>query len=149
MGRPRCFLRLAAMILACYIAPTSGCPSDCRCYSLTVECGSLGLKEVPPGVLSATEVSRPIYIKHCDPLAARAAWPASHISVFAVSHLPHRSILISLQWLWLIYSPWPSQMCAWGRGHAVGCVIIHLCLRERVVLCLWSSVAEMFNTNVA
>lgn len=73
MGHPSWFPRLAVMILACCIAPTSGCPSGCRCYSLTVECGSLGLKEVPPGVLSATEVSRPIHIKQCNPLAAHAA----------------------------------------------------------------------------
>uniref|UniRef100_A0A3B5BJB4 LRRNT domain-containing protein n=1 Tax=Stegastes partitus TaxID=144197 RepID=A0A3B5BJB4_9TELE len=27
------------------------CPSGCRCYSLTVECGSLGIKEIPQGQL--------------------------------------------------------------------------------------------------
>ncbi|TRY55788.1 hypothetical protein DNTS_025640 [Danionella cerebrum] len=26
------------------------CPASCRCYSLTVECGSIGIKEIPQGI---------------------------------------------------------------------------------------------------
>lgn len=54
------FSRLALIILACIPRPSLGCPSGCRCYSLTVECGSLGIKEIPQGVSSVTEVSWPI-----------------------------------------------------------------------------------------
>ncbi|XP_008332942.1 leucine-rich repeat-containing protein 24 [Cynoglossus semilaevis] len=32
-----------------------GCPAGCRCYSLTVECGSVGIKEIPQGVPSLTK----------------------------------------------------------------------------------------------
>lgn len=53
------FSRLALIILTCIPRPSLGCPSGCRCYSLTVECGSLGLKEIPQGVPSVTEVSCP------------------------------------------------------------------------------------------
>lgn len=80
--------RLAVMILACGIPPTSGCPSGCRCYSLTVECGSLGLKEVPPGVLSATEVSRPIHIKAVRPAGGArrlTRFPHQWFSLWAAS----------------------------------------------------------------
>ncbi|XP_068197144.1 leucine-rich repeat-containing protein 24-like [Antennarius striatus] len=47
--------RLVLLILACVPPPSLGCPPGCRCYSLTVECGSLGLKEIPPGAPSVTE----------------------------------------------------------------------------------------------
>lgn len=57
------FIRLAVVVLTCTVTTSLGCPSGCRCYSLTVECGSLGLKEVPQGVPAVTEVSRPIDIK--------------------------------------------------------------------------------------
>nr|XP_057924315.1 leucine-rich repeat-containing protein 24 [Doryrhamphus excisus] len=43
------------MVLALFSKTSVGCPSGCRCYSLTVECGSLGIKEIPPGVPSFTE----------------------------------------------------------------------------------------------
>lgn len=59
---PLWFSTLVVIILACIARPSLGCPSGCRCYSLTVECGSLGLKEIPQGVPSVTEVSRPIDI---------------------------------------------------------------------------------------
>lgn len=52
--------RLILIILALVPRPSLGCPSGCRCYSLTVECGSLGIKEIPQGVSSVTEVSWPI-----------------------------------------------------------------------------------------
>lgn len=57
------FSRLALVLLIFIPQLSVGCPSGCRCYSLTVECGSLGLKEIPQGVLSVTEVSWPIDIK--------------------------------------------------------------------------------------
>lgn len=33
------------------------CPATCRCYSMTVECGSLGLREIPASIHPATQVS--------------------------------------------------------------------------------------------
>lgn len=65
----RWFRRL--ILLACILRTSPGCPSACRCYSLTVECGSLGLKEIPQGLLSATEVSWPIDTEWAH-IAARA-----------------------------------------------------------------------------
>ncbi|KAF7651436.1 hypothetical protein LDENG_00110860 [Lucifuga dentata] len=49
------FFRLVLIILAFVTQPSRGCPSSCRCYSLTVECGSLGLKEIPQGVPSVMQ----------------------------------------------------------------------------------------------
>uniref|UniRef100_H3CR96 Leucine rich repeat containing 24 n=1 Tax=Tetraodon nigroviridis TaxID=99883 RepID=H3CR96_TETNG len=43
------------IVMACVLRTSAGCPSACRCYSLTVECGSLGLREIPQGLPSATE----------------------------------------------------------------------------------------------
>lgn len=34
-----------------------GCPAGCRCYSLTVECGSMGLREFPQNIPPITQVS--------------------------------------------------------------------------------------------
>lgn len=51
------FSRLILIILVLIPQPSLGCPSGCRCYSLTVECGSLGVKEIPQGIPSVTEVS--------------------------------------------------------------------------------------------
>ncbi|KAM8849344.1 leucine-rich repeat-containing protein 24 [Spinachia spinachia] len=51
-------LRLARLVLvvaALLPRPSAGCPAGCRCYSLTVECGSLGVKEIPRDVPSVTE----------------------------------------------------------------------------------------------
>ncbi|CAL8368455.1 unnamed protein product [Boreogadus saida] len=47
----------ALTLLTLLVVPPAGraCPSRCRCYSLTVECGSLGLKEIPQGVPTATQ----------------------------------------------------------------------------------------------
>ncbi|KAK2821939.1 hypothetical protein Q5P01_022004 [Channa striata] len=50
-----CSSRFILIILAIVLHPALGCPSSCRCYSLTVECGSLGIKEIPRGVPSVTE----------------------------------------------------------------------------------------------
>ncbi|KAG7227402.1 hypothetical protein INR49_000407, partial [Caranx melampygus] len=49
------FSRLFLIIIALIPQLSLGCPSGCRCYSLTVECGSLGIKEIPQGVPSVTE----------------------------------------------------------------------------------------------
>ncbi|KPP58502.1 leucine-rich repeat-containing protein 24-like [Scleropages formosus] len=38
-----------------YAPPTLGCPSVCRCYSLTVECGSMGLREFPRNIPPITQ----------------------------------------------------------------------------------------------
>ncbi|XP_059579655.1 leucine-rich repeat-containing protein 24 isoform X2 [Alligator mississippiensis] len=48
---------LLALALALALAPrgTRGCPAACRCYSMTVECGSLGLREIPAGIPPATQ----------------------------------------------------------------------------------------------
>lgn len=45
------------LMLAQLCASSLGCPSGCRCYSLTVECGSIGLKEIPRGITHGTQVS--------------------------------------------------------------------------------------------
>ncbi|XP_069477876.1 leucine-rich repeat-containing protein 24 isoform X2 [Ambystoma mexicanum] len=34
---------------------TRGCPAECRCYSMTVECGSKGLKEIPSRIHHSTQ----------------------------------------------------------------------------------------------
>ncbi|KAM6948642.1 leucine-rich repeat-containing protein 24 [Aplochiton taeniatus] len=49
------FTRLVVALIALAPLPSLGCPSSCRCYSLTVECGSLGIKEIPQGVPAATQ----------------------------------------------------------------------------------------------
>lgn len=51
---PRVLL-LVGVGVTCMSTPALGCPSGCRCYSLTVECGSIGIKEIPRGVPSLTE----------------------------------------------------------------------------------------------
>uniref|UniRef100_A0A673AN52 Leucine rich repeat containing 24 n=1 Tax=Sphaeramia orbicularis TaxID=375764 RepID=A0A673AN52_9TELE len=47
--------RFTLIVLACLPRLLLGCPYGCRCYSLTVECGSLGIKEIPQGVPPVTE----------------------------------------------------------------------------------------------
>ncbi|KAJ8336562.1 hypothetical protein SKAU_G00377820 [Synaphobranchus kaupii] len=41
---------LLLLLLAGHTLRTLSCPSGCRCYSLTVECGSIGLREIPAGI---------------------------------------------------------------------------------------------------
>ncbi|XP_060724710.1 leucine-rich repeat-containing protein 24 [Tachysurus vachellii] len=43
------------VVLVLLPVPCTGCPSGCRCYSLTVECGSIGLKEIPRGIAHGTQ----------------------------------------------------------------------------------------------
>eukprot|EP00063_Salmo_salar_P068131 XP_014042966.1 PREDICTED: leucine-rich repeat-containing protein 24-like [Salmo salar] len=47
---PRLPLLLLLLPLSC-----DACPSGCHCYSLTVECGSLGLREIPQRVPDTTQ----------------------------------------------------------------------------------------------
>uniref|UniRef100_A0A1A8LIB6 Leucine rich repeat containing 24 n=2 Tax=Nothobranchius pienaari TaxID=704102 RepID=A0A1A8LIB6_9TELE len=49
------FSRLSLIVLALIPPRSLGCPSGCRCYSLTVECGSPGIKEIPLGLPFFTE----------------------------------------------------------------------------------------------
>ncbi|XP_028831844.1 leucine-rich repeat-containing protein 24 isoform X1 [Denticeps clupeoides] len=46
---------LAVSVFALSTVASLGCPNGCRCYSLTVECGSIGLKEIPRGIPSTTQ----------------------------------------------------------------------------------------------
>uniref|UniRef100_A0A8C6U601 Leucine rich repeat containing 24 n=1 Tax=Neogobius melanostomus TaxID=47308 RepID=A0A8C6U601_9GOBI len=52
---PRVLLLVVGVGVTCLSRPLLGCPSGCRCYSLTVECGSIGIKEIPQGVPALTE----------------------------------------------------------------------------------------------
>nr|XP_008120230.1 PREDICTED: leucine-rich repeat-containing protein 24 isoform X1 [Anolis carolinensis]XP_008120231.1 PREDICTED: leucine-rich repeat-containing protein 24 isoform X1 [Anolis carolinensis] len=47
--------RLSLFLLGLMAAQVRSCPSTCRCYSTTVECGSLGLKEIPGGIHPSTQ----------------------------------------------------------------------------------------------
>ncbi|XP_056678887.1 leucine-rich repeat-containing protein 24 isoform X1 [Monodelphis domestica] len=42
-------------ILSLLLLRGQGCPTACRCYSMTVECGSLSLQNVPPGIPPVTQ----------------------------------------------------------------------------------------------
>ncbi|KAK6492127.1 leucine-rich repeat-containing protein 24-like isoform X1 [Huso huso] len=48
-------LRVLLCVLALQVVRTLGCPTGCRCYSLTVECGSIGLREIPADVPPTTQ----------------------------------------------------------------------------------------------
>ncbi|XP_060631975.2 leucine-rich repeat-containing protein 24 isoform X1 [Anolis sagrei] len=47
--------RLSLFLLGLMAAQVRSCPSTCRCYSTTVECGSLGLKEIPSSIHPSTQ----------------------------------------------------------------------------------------------
>ncbi|CDQ62205.1 unnamed protein product [Oncorhynchus mykiss] len=49
------FSLLAILILSLHALPSIGCPVGCRCYSLTVECGSTGLRDIPSHVPASTQ----------------------------------------------------------------------------------------------
>ncbi|KAI5092690.1 leucine-rich repeat-containing protein 24 isoform X2 [Silurus meridionalis] len=49
------WLSFLVVLLVLLPMPCIGCPSGCRCYSLTVECGSIGLKEIPRGIARGTQ----------------------------------------------------------------------------------------------
>ncbi|XP_066572269.1 leucine-rich repeat-containing protein 24 [Amia ocellicauda] len=46
---------LPLLILPLLAVRTPGCPMGCRCYSLTVECGSIGLRDIPSDVPPTTQ----------------------------------------------------------------------------------------------
>ncbi|MGH0127004.1 UNVERIFIED_CONTAM: hypothetical protein FKN15_071427 [Acipenser sinensis] len=48
-------LQVLLCVLALQVIRTLGCPAGCRCYSLTVECGSIGLREIPADVPPTTQ----------------------------------------------------------------------------------------------
>lgn len=51
---------LLSVLLVSLHAPSRAspsCPVSCRCYSLTVECGSTGLRDIPKYVPPSTQVS--------------------------------------------------------------------------------------------
>ncbi|XP_051989935.1 leucine-rich repeat-containing protein 24 [Xyrauchen texanus] len=52
---PHQFSVVLALMFAQLWASSLGCPLGCRCYSLTVECGSIGLKEIPQGIAQGTQ----------------------------------------------------------------------------------------------
>ncbi|XP_055057362.2 leucine-rich repeat-containing protein 24 [Misgurnus anguillicaudatus] len=52
---PRQLSVVWALTLAQLCVFSLACPSGCRCYSLTVECGSIGLKEIPQGIAYGTQ----------------------------------------------------------------------------------------------
>ncbi|KAJ8387646.1 hypothetical protein AAFF_G00151960 [Aldrovandia affinis] len=54
MALPQQWL-LLLLLLAVHAPGALGCPSGCRCYSLTVECGSLALQDIPPGIPPAIQ----------------------------------------------------------------------------------------------
>ncbi|XP_034619635.1 leucine-rich repeat-containing protein 24 [Trachemys scripta elegans] len=59
-ARPRSWSKMALLVsplllLALLALRTNGCPATCRCYSMTVECGSLGLKEIPASIHPSTQ----------------------------------------------------------------------------------------------
>uniref|UniRef100_A0A8C5RF61 Leucine-rich repeat-containing protein 24 n=1 Tax=Laticauda laticaudata TaxID=8630 RepID=A0A8C5RF61_LATLA len=45
-----CLLLLSLLVFQAHV-----CPAPCRCYSLTVECGSLGLKDIPGSISPTTQ----------------------------------------------------------------------------------------------
>lgn len=57
------FMMVEIFFLMILLAPSSPagasppCPEGCRCYSLTVECGSTGLKAPPRNIPAPTQVS--------------------------------------------------------------------------------------------
>ncbi|TFJ97036.1 ABC transporter ATP-binding protein [Platysternon megacephalum] len=59
-ARPRSWSKMALLVsplllLGLLALRTDGCPATCRCYSMTVECGSLGLKEIPASIHPSTQ----------------------------------------------------------------------------------------------
>ncbi|CDQ68422.1 unnamed protein product [Oncorhynchus mykiss] len=49
------FSFLAFLIISVRTLLSLGCPVGCRCYSLTVECGSMGLRDIPSHVPPSTQ----------------------------------------------------------------------------------------------
>ncbi|XP_072566655.1 leucine-rich repeat-containing protein 24-like isoform X1 [Paramormyrops kingsleyae] len=56
MSVPQLSLLVLVLVLRALDATLAlGCPAGCRCYSLTVECGSMGLKEFPQNIPPITQ----------------------------------------------------------------------------------------------
>nr|XP_023671332.1 leucine-rich repeat-containing protein 24-like [Paramormyrops kingsleyae]XP_023671333.1 leucine-rich repeat-containing protein 24-like [Paramormyrops kingsleyae] len=47
--------QISLFLLGLLALTAQACPSRCRCYSLTVECGSIGLRDIPEGVPPSTQ----------------------------------------------------------------------------------------------
>ncbi|CAM4584652.1 unnamed protein product [Lepidochelys kempii] len=59
-ARPLSWSKMALLVsplllLGLLVLRANGCPATCRCYSMTVECGSLGLKEIPASIHPSTQ----------------------------------------------------------------------------------------------
>uniref|UniRef100_A0A452IQU2 Leucine-rich repeat-containing protein 24 n=1 Tax=Gopherus agassizii TaxID=38772 RepID=A0A452IQU2_9SAUR len=56
-ARPRSWFKMALLVSSLLLLAlrADGCPVTCRCYSMTVECGSLGLKEIPTSIHPSTQ----------------------------------------------------------------------------------------------
>ncbi|XP_073399344.1 leucine-rich repeat-containing protein 24 isoform X1 [Dendrobates tinctorius] len=51
-----CSFIIAAILLVIFLADrVQACPAECRCYSMTVECGSKGLKNIPASIHPSTQ----------------------------------------------------------------------------------------------
>ncbi|KAM9364657.1 leucine-rich repeat-containing protein 24-like [Pholidichthys leucotaenia] len=48
-------LSMLLLSLRCPLRASPSCPVGCRCYSLTVECGSMGLREIPKHIPSSIQ----------------------------------------------------------------------------------------------
>lgn len=138
------FSRLILIVLVLIPQQSLGCPSGCRCYSLTVECGSLGIKEIPQGVPFIIEVSRTNGNKLEPPLWVGCSRPNQPAPV--VFQLTSPFILsYYLEMIVVNQFPVTPLWCkAWGRGCAVG---NYSSFPQKVTLAhtLWSSVKKMFN----
>lgn len=56
------FVIIAAFFIPSFLAlRAQPCPSECRCYSMAVECGSKGLKAIPTNIHPSTQVG-PFFI---------------------------------------------------------------------------------------
>lgn len=132
------FPKLVLMISAFVPQRSLSCPSGCRCYSLTVECGSLGIKEVPHGIPSITEVSLQWFE------AATVSDLSSHAPA-PFGWLPFWSVRFTLKRLRLINSLWPAFDVNLREGLLFWPSNYSLFLTEWLWHTPWSSVEKMFN----
>ncbi|CAH2286176.1 leucine-rich repeat-containing 24 [Pelobates cultripes] len=49
------FMIIVFLVPAFLVLRSLGCPVECRCYSMTVECGSKGLKDIPSSIHPSTQ----------------------------------------------------------------------------------------------
>ena len=62
---------------------TISCPANCRCYSLTVECGSMGIRDIPKHVPPTTQV--PGGLGRPEATRVRTLWGESRDNVGWIS----------------------------------------------------------------